>query len=50
MSDLFHARVPVDFVARVFAVIADTPQHTYQVLTKRSTRLRKIASQLGVAL
>ena len=28
MSDLFHARVPVDFVRQVFAVIADTPQHT----------------------
>jgi protein gp37 len=46
MSDLFHARVPAEFVARVFAVIADTPQHTYQVLTKRSSRLRKIAGQL----
>ncbi|HUK70879.1 MAG TPA: phage Gp37/Gp68 family protein [Streptosporangiaceae bacterium] len=47
MSDLFHARVPVDFVAQVFSVIADTPLHTYQVLTKRSSRLRKIASRLG---
>lgn len=46
MSDLFHARVPLDFVRRVFDVIADTPQHTYQVLTKRSTRLRKVADQL----
>jgi len=46
MSDLFHARVPIDFVRRVFAVISDTPQHTYQVLTKRSTRIRKIADQL----
>jgi protein gp37 len=46
MSDLFHARVPLSFVAAVFSVIADTPQHTYQVLTKRSTRLRKIASRL----
>jgi protein gp37 len=46
MSDLFHARVPVGFIAEVFAVIADTPQHTYQVLTKRSSRLRKIASRL----
>jgi protein gp37 len=47
MSDLFHARVPVDFVAEVFSVIADTPQHTYQVLTKRSSRLRKVASRLS---
>jgi protein gp37 len=46
MSDLFHARIPLAFVREVFAVIADTPQHTYQVLTKRSARLRKIADQL----
>jgi protein gp37 len=46
MSDLFHARVPVEFVRRVFSVIADTPQHTYQVLTKRSTRLKRIADRL----
>jgi protein gp37 len=46
MSDLFHARVPLEFVRRVFSVIADTPQHTYQVLTKRSTRLKKIAGRL----
>lgn len=46
MSDLFHARVPVDFIKQVFQVIADTPQHTYQVLTKRSTRARRIADQL----
>src|SRR6266550_2060224 len=45
-NDLFHARVPVAFAAEVFGVIADTPQHTYQVLTKRSTRLRKIAGRL----
>jgi len=46
MSDLFHARVPLDFIRQVFEVIADTPQHTYQILTKRSTRLRKIADRL----
>lgn len=46
MSDLFHARVPLAFVREVFAVIAATPHHTYQVLTKRSTRLRRIADQL----
>jgi len=46
MSDLFHAKVPLGFVEDVFAVIADTPQHTYQVLTKRSTRLRKVADRL----
>ena len=46
MSDLFHARVPIGFVRDVLAVVADTPQHTYQLLTKRSARLRKIADQL----
>ena len=45
MSDLFH-RVPLGFVRDVFAVIADTPQHTYQVLTKRSSRLPRIAEKL----
>ncbi|MEV6984208.1 phage Gp37/Gp68 family protein [Sphaerisporangium sp. NPDC051017] len=46
MSDLFHARVPVDFVRRVFDIMAATPQHTYQVLTKRATRLARIAHRL----
>jgi protein gp37 len=46
MSDLFHAKVPLDFVRDVFNVIADTPQHTYQVLTKRSLRLQRLADQL----
>jgi protein gp37 len=46
MSDLFHARIPLSFVRDVFAVIAATPQHTYQVLTKRSRRLRRIAATL----
>lgn len=46
MSDLFHARVPLDYVRRVFDVIANTPQHTYQVLTKRSSRVRKLAGSL----
>jgi protein gp37 len=47
MSDLFHARVPLDFVQRVFAVMAATPQHTYQVLTKRASRLAKLAPHLN---
>ena len=46
MSDLFHAQVPLDFVRQVFDVMADTPQHTYQLLTKRSRRLRRVADQL----
>jgi protein gp37 len=38
MADVLHAKVPVDFVAQVWAVMALTPQHTYQVLTKRPER------------
>lgn len=46
MSDLFHAKVPVAFVEQVFQVIAETPQHTYQLLTKRARRLRRLAGRL----
>lgn len=46
MSDLFHPEVPLDFIQKVFAVMADTPQHTYQVLTKRSKRLASVAGDL----
>lgn len=46
MSDLFHAKVPLDFIKQVFEVMSDTPQHTYQVLTKRSARLPKLADKL----
>ena len=46
MSDLFHAKVPVAFIQEVLGVMAATPQHTYQVLTKRARRLRRIAPQL----
>ena len=46
MSDLFHAAVPTEFIQQVFAVIADTPQHKYQVLTKRSKRLLEVSDEL----
>jgi protein gp37 len=46
MSDLFHAQVPVPFLRQVFEVMAATPQHTYQVLTKRARRLRRLAGTL----
>lgn len=42
MSDLFHARVPREFVAQVFTVMALTPQHTYQILTKRPERMARV--------
>lgn len=39
MSDLFHEDVPDEFILRVFDTIAVTPQHTYQILTKRPRRM-----------
>lgn len=47
MSDLFHEDVPIGFIRRVFEVMEETPQHTYQVLTKRSKRLARIADELS---
>jgi len=46
MSDLFHEDVPEDFVRSVFDVMKETPRHTYQVLTKRSKRLLRLAPRL----
>ncbi len=39
MSDLFHEDIPDGFLDQVFSVIQQTPQHTYQILTKRAERL-----------
>jgi protein gp37 len=46
MSDLFHEHVPEDFIQRVFATMQACPQHTFQILTKRSARLRQLAREL----
>jgi protein gp37 len=46
MSDLFHAEVPEEFIRQVFDVMVKCPQHVFQVLTKRSERLREMAPRL----
>jgi protein gp37 len=46
MSDLFHKDVPTDYVQRVFDVMCRASWHRYQVLTKRSERLRDLSPQL----
>lgn len=46
MSDLFHEKVPFEFVSQIFDVMSRTPQHTYQVLTKRAERLAEISDSL----
>lgn len=45
MSDLFHDEIPIEFLDQVFDVIRSTPQHTYQILTKRATRMRAYFDQ-----
>lgn len=44
LSDLFHKDVPTELIARAFSVMARTPQHTYQILTKRHARMRSLLS------
>lgn len=41
MSDTFHESVPFDYIQRIIKMIRETPQHTYQILTKRAHRLLK---------
>ncbi len=46
MADLFHERVPDDFIAEVYWAMCRTPRHTYQVLTKRPERLLRMSRKL----
>lgn len=46
MSDLFHQDVPASFIERVWQVMAETPRHTYQILTKRPDRMMEIVPSL----
>src|SRR5262249_22862109 len=46
MSDLFHEGVPEEYIDRVFAVMALTKEHTYQILTKRPERMYEYACRL----
>ena len=39
MGDLFHPLIPEDFIEKVMETIEKTPQHTYQILTKRPSRM-----------
>jgi protein gp37 len=50
MSDLFHDAVPDNFVGRVWRVMADTPHHTYQILTKRPARMAELTQGKLLAL
>jgi len=46
MSDLFHPAVPLDFIEKVFSTIQRADWHQFQVLTKRSDRMRELAPRL----
>jgi len=46
MSDLFHQNAPTEFIKRIFQTMQECPQHTFQILTKRSERLRQLAGSL----
>ena len=46
MSDLFHPEIPLEFIQKVFYVMNQNPQHTFQVLTKRADRLHQIHEEL----
>lgn len=50
MSDLFHARVTTSLIADVWKIMAATPQHTYQILTKRASRLGPVLSKVHAEL
>ena len=48
MSDLFHKDVPDHFLDKVWAIMYQTPEHTYQVLTKRPERMREYVQSIGM--
>jgi protein gp37 len=43
MSDLFHERIPLEFIQKVFNVMVKAEWHTFQILTKRSERLEELS-------
>lgn len=45
MTDLFHAKVPRDFLFNMLVLIKDCPQHAFLLLTKRSRRMRRVIEQ-----
>jgi protein gp37 len=47
MSDLFHEDIPLDFIVQVFGTMARSPQHIFQVLTKRGKRLLELSPSLN---
>jgi protein gp37 len=47
MSDLFHEQVAEDFIKEVWDIMAETPRHNYQILTKRPDRMADIVGRMS---
>ena len=45
MSDIFHENMPIEYLNKIFEVIEQTPQHTYQILTKRADKMLDFLSK-----
>ena len=45
MSDIFHEKMPIEYLDKIFKVIEQTPHHTYQILTKRADKMFKYLSK-----
>ena len=48
MADIFHEKVPFEFIDRILRVIKQTPYHTYQILTKRAERMYEYFSNRNI--
>ena len=49
MSDLFHEKIPFSYLDKVFSVMEKTPQHSYQILTKRPKRMLRYTKKRNVS-
>lgn len=47
MSDLFHPKIPEAYVASAWEVMRDADQHSFQILTKRASRMKRLAEKLN---
>lgn len=49
MSDIFHEDMPAEYLNKIFDVIDATPQHTYQILTKRADNMHRYLSRRKIS-
>lgn len=48
MSDLFHEKIPVSYIKKVFEIIEEAPWHTFQILTKRAERMADLMQNISI--